>query len=381
MASHMISPFARQVPRLRTKKTSVIIHRPTLQEIQNFLDEAENLIKNIRTEQLTLIEKEKYNLDWIEGKHFLIAGATGSGLGGSLVNAILNYPAQFGSLTLISRDPRQSVAYDTGVVMQRQAQLLALPFYWTNRGMSLEEEGFEELLSALKELKADRVIYINAVAAASSGLLPGFPSVFVKDIDENGLFQWELAPLSETSVKATKFIMGEMAVQFPQKLVSAGIKVDVAAFADWRGSLDQISRNPLSITYARQGPYSTSLYLPKEIVREAVSKSYKKGQKYIDFFFPTMQTRALSLIPGGELLYHLYGMLMKREGIQRKSISELALLMLQGIGNALKQKFFNPFSRLDSHEASLDLWSYEIFENLNDDKSSDFYYAKWIDKE
>jgi hypothetical protein len=377
MGSPLLSPFARRMPGVRIKKTSVVIHRPTKEEINNFLQKSEEIIKNIQTEQSEIIEKERFSLKWIQGKHFLIAGATGSGLGASLANALLNYPVKLGSLTLISRDPRQSESYYTGVVMQRQAQLAGTPFYWTNRGIALEGESFNNIVSALKELKADNLIYINTVAAASSGLLSGTSPIYVKDIDEEGLFQWELGLLSELSIKATKFIMGEMAIQFPEKMEDEGIKVQAAVFADWRGSLDYISRNPLSDMYARQGPYSTSLYLPKDIVRAAVSKAYKKGQKYMDFFFPTMKTRALSLIPGGNLLYLLYDTLMKKEGIRRKNTPELALLMLQHMGNMLEGGHLNPFPRLDSHETSLDLWLYEVVKNLTDDAQSDFYYKKW----
>ena len=55
---------------------------------------------------------------------------------------------------------------------------------------------------------------VLSMAAASSGLLPGMPPVYVKDADENGLFQWQLAPLEEKAVQITKLVMGTMNVQF-----------------------------------------------------------------------------------------------------------------------------------------------------------------------
>ncbi|MBI2877775.1 MAG: hypothetical protein HYY20_12950 [Candidatus Tectomicrobia bacterium] len=375
------SPFASPAPGLRLKEGAPPILRPTKEEVAVFLEEARRLLDRNWAAQAALLGAGPYSLKWLEGKHFLLAGATGPGLGCALATAALNLLGEGGSLTVIARDLTRSVGYETGVAMQQRAEAAGLGsrFHWLNDGLALEGEGLEKIVSTLQEAGADQVVYINTVAAASSGLLPGYPPVFVKDVDEEGLFQWQLTPLSERSIEATKFIMGTMAVQFPHELERAGIRVAATAFADWRGSLDRCSRDPDAAEYGRQGAYSTSLHLPKEVLQEATALAYGSGRVVLDLFLPIMRTRALAFIPGGTAMSYIYDQLMKREGIRRVEIPELALAMLDRIGKALDRTDDNPFPRLDAHEASLDLWFYEVVSRLNDDENSAFYFRRWIE--
>lgn len=375
------SPYARPTPGLRTKEGAPAIPRPTKEEIASFPQEARKLLDRNWAAQAPRVKAGPYPLKWLEGRHFLLAGATGPGLGGALSTALLNLLGGSGSLTVVARDLTRSIGYETGVAMQRQAEEAGLGtrFHWLNDGLVLEGEGLEKILSALKGAGADRVVYINTVAAASSGLLPGCPPVFVKDVDEEGLFQWQLSPLNDRSIEATRFIMGTMAVQFPHELEKAGIPVEATAFADWRGSLDRCSRDPAALEYGRQGAYSTSLYLPKDLLQEATSSAYGSGKIVLDLFFPIMRTRALTFIPGGTAMSCVYDNLMKREEVRRIDIPELALAMLDRIGRAIDKGDDNPFPRLDTHEAPLDLWFYEVVKRLNEDEESAFYFKRWIE--
>jgi hypothetical protein len=52
---------------------------------------------------------------------------------------------------------------------------------------------------------------------------------------------------------------------------------------------------------------------------------------------------------------------------------------LQRVGQALEGTTVdNPFPRLDSHDAHLDEWLWEVLARLNDDESSDFYFQRWL---
>jgi len=316
-------------------------------------------------------------------KHYVLAGATGSGLGGALAVAALFRLGSTGSLTVISRDLSLSVGYQSGVEMTRIAQQLGLGnrFHWLNDGLATHGPTFERIVAALREGGAKEVVYINTVASASSGLLPGLPPVYVKDVDREGLFQWQLEPLSDKAIQATKQVMGWLAVQFPAALEKAGIHVEVTAFADWRGSLDHCSRNPEIPEYGRHGPYSTSLYLPKDIIQAATRAAYKTNHKVIDVFFPVMKTRALSYIPGGRLMALLYDELRRREELPSIDIPELAAAFLHRIGRVLEKGVDNLFPRLDLHEASLDFWFYEVMQRLSVDENNEFYYKRWIREE
>ncbi|MDZ7270991.1 MAG: hypothetical protein ONB17_05195 [candidate division KSB1 bacterium] len=376
----ILSPFARPAPGLPIRRGAPPLRRPTKAEAERFPAVAREFIERTRAEQTLLVNRRIYNLNWMANRHFLLAGGTGRGLGGALAVAALFRLGAKGSLTVIARDLSLSVGYQTGLQMQRIARELELGprFHWINDGLATEGQAFERVVAALREAGAKEVVYVNTVASASSGLLPGFPPVYVKDIDRNGLFQWELEPLSDKAIETTKHVMGLLAVQFPSALERAGFHVEVTAFADWRGSLDHCSRNPAVPEYGRHGPYSTSLFLPKDIVQAATRAAYKTSRKVIDVFFPVMKTRALAYIPGGRLMALLYDELRRREELPFIDIPELAAAFLHRIGRVLEKGVDNLFPRLDLHEASLDFWFYEVMQRLNPDEDDEFYYKRWI---
>lgn len=373
----MTSPFSNPQPGLRVKPGGPLIQMPTQEDAEAYPAEAASAIAGIRAAQSAA---GRYRLDWVRGRHFVVAGGTGSGFGGCVTQAVLSRIGAAGSLTVVSRDPSRSVAYETGVLMQEEEARGGLGgrFHWINYGLASEGKKFDRIVAALRAAGADRVVYVNAVAAAHSGLLPGLPPVYVKDIDEEGLFQWKLLPLDERAISATRIPMGELAAAFPVALEGAGVAVEATVFSDWRGSLDRSSRDPASPDYGRQGPYSTSLYIPKEIIRAATAAALGTGRTVIDVFLPVMHTRALGLIPGGALMPRLFDRLMTMEGIRRVDPPELALAALDRTGLALSGGSFNPFPRLDLHETALDLWFLEVLMRLNDDPASGFYFKRWI---
>lgn len=379
MTSNLISPFAKPDPDLPIREGAPQITRPTKEEIEAFPFEAQKLLDSNWAAQKPLIESGQYNLKWLEGYHILLAGATGPGLGGALATAVMG-AGNVASLTVVGRDLTRSLGYETGKAMQARAEAAGwgTRFHWHNDGVGLEGKPLQTTLEVLKAAGAQRVVYFNTVAAALSGMLPGMPPVFAKDVDESGLFQWKLKPLSDKEIHITKFVMGEMAVQFPKVLEENGIAVQATVFADWRGSLDKISRDPAKREYGRQGPYSTSLYLPKDIIQEATREAYGSGKIMLDVFFPPMRTRALAFIPGGMMMADLNETLMKKEGIRHVDVPELALGMLDRAGKALTEGYDNPFPRLDSHDVHLDEWFFEVSARLNNDEDSDFYYRRWI---
>lgn len=375
----VISPFAHPDPKLRIREGTPQITRPTKEEIEAFPAEAQALLEHNRTAQKSHLESGQVDLQWLEGRHILLAGATGPGLGGAFATAILAQGTA-ASLTILGRDLTRSLNFETGQAMQAQAEAAGWGsrFQWLNDGMALEGKPLESLLAALKAAGADRVVYFNTVAAAISGLLPDMPPVFVKDVDEEGLFQWQLKPLSEKEIQITKFVMGEMAVRFPQTLEENGITVEASVFADWRGSLDKAGRDPRRQEYGRQGAYSTSLYLPKDTLQEATRAAYGAGKIVLDIFYPMMRTRALPLIPGGLTMANVSDKLMEKENIRRQDVPELAVRALDRVGQTLSGGLNNPFPRLDSHDAHLDEWFYEVIARLNNDENSDFYYKRWM---
>lgn len=380
MSSTLSSPFAHPDPNLPIREGAPALSRPTKEEIATFPDEAQALLETTMAEQAPLIEGGQFDLDWLEGRHILLAGATGPGLGGALATAVLQTNTA-ASLTVIGRDLRRSLNFETGRLMAEQAEAVGWGnrFHWLNDGTALEGPALENLLTALKEAGADRVVYFNGVAAALSGLLPGMPPVYLKDVDENGeLFQWQLTPLSEREIEITKFVMGEMAVQLPDVLEENGVAVEAAVFADWRGSLDKISRDPEQREYGRQGAYSTSLYLPKDILQAATRDAYGKERVTLDIFYPMMRTRALPFIPGALMMANINTNLMEREGVRMIGVPELALGALAHVGQALSDKTYNPFPRLDNHDAYLDEWLYEVAARINNDENSDFYFKRWV---
>ncbi len=376
-----ISPFAAPMPNVPIKEGAPPIERPTKEEIAAFPAEAQTLLQNTAATQAQLMATHRYQFDRLKNRHFLLAGATGPGIGGALAVAVLNLLNAGGSVTVIGRDLSKSINFETGKAMQAQADAAGFGnrFHWLNAGMALEGRHFEKIVTALKDADANNIIYVNTVAAANSGLLPGMPPVYVKDVGEDGLFQWQLTPLDERAISGTKFVMGEMAVRFPQALKDAGVTVDISVFADWRGSRDKLGRDPSQKEYGRQGAYSTSLYLPKEIIQNAVSENYGSARKMVDIFYPIMRTRALPFIPGGTTMANVYGVLMKKAGIRRIEQPELALNTLQVIADTLPETLYNPFPRLDAHEAPLDDWFYEVVQRLTTDEASNFYYRRWME--
>jgi hypothetical protein len=380
MSSSLISPFAKPDPNLSIREGAPQIIRPSKEEIEAFPNEAQKLLADNWAAQKPLLAAGQYDLKWLEGRHVLLAGATGPGLGGALQTAIMGSGNAAASVTVIARDLSRSLGYETGKAMQAQAEAAGWEqrFHWLNEGMGIEGKPLEKILEALKEAGAERVVYFNTVAAAISGMLPGMPPVFIKDLDENGLFQWQLTPLSEKEIEITKFVMGDMAVQFPSVLEANGIAVEAAVFADWRGSLDKASRDPNLREYGRQGAYSTSLFLPKDILQEYTRASYGSGKTVLNIFYPMMRTRALPFIPGGMMMANLNETLMKKEGVRRRDVPELALAALDRVGKALTQGYDNPFPRLDDHDAHLDEWLFEVSARINNDEGSEFYYKRWV---
>ena len=376
--SESSSPFAQPVAGLRIKEGAPGIARPTKEEIEAFPAEAAKLLSDRQTAQQAV--SNQYALDWVKGKHFVVIGGTGLGIGCAVVAGLLDLVAESGSLTVVARDLSKSVGNATGEEMQKQAEVSGHGdrFHWINDGYALEGKALDKIVDALKAANAQDVIYINSMAAASSGLLPDYPPVFVKDVDEEGLFQWQLTPLSDRAIEATRLFMGDMAVQFTDALADSGISVSLTVFCDWRGSLDKPSRDPANVEYGRNGAYSTSLYLPKDALHAATSAAYGTGKKVINVFFPVMRTRALPFIPGGTTMSYVYDKLMEKAGIRRVDVPELGLGMLGEIGKALATDDFNPFPRLDAHEMPLDMWFFEVVKQLNEDEGSPFYYKNWF---
>ena len=379
MTSTLISPFGSPGPGLPVREGTPPLTRPTREEIESFPYEAQTLLTSNWAAQKALLAAGQFDLDWLEGRHVLLAGATGPGLGGAFASAVLGQ-AKAASVTIVARDLKKSLNFETGAAMQAQAEVNGLGdrFRWLNDGLAMEGKPLEALLTSLNEVGAEQVVYFNTVAAAISGLLPGMPPVYIKDVDENGLFQWQLLPLSEREIDITKFVMGEMAISFPKVLQENGIAVEASVFADWRGSLDKVSRDPAQREYGRQGSYSTSLFLPKEYLQVYTREMYGSDRVVLDIFYPMMRTRALPLIPGGMTIAAVNETLMNKEGIRRREIPELALMGLDYVGKALTAGYDNPFPRTDDHDSHLDEWLFEVLARLNDDEDSDFYYKRWM---
>ncbi len=381
MTATPISPFGTAAPGLRIKEGSPPLTKPTKEETEAFPAEARALLDQTWSSQQQLLADGAYDLNWVEGRHILLAGATGPGLGGAFAAALLG-TGKAASVTILGRDLSRSINFETGKAMQDQAETAQWGnrFHWLNDGMAMEGKALEKLIEALQEAGADRVVYFNTVAAALSGLQPGMPPVYVKDVDDEGFFQWQLRELSEKELEITRFVMGEMAVRFPAVLEDHGIGVEASVFADWRGSLDKVSRDPSNREYGRHGAYSTSLYLPKEYLQEDARSAFGSERKVLDIFYPMMRTRALPLIPGGLTIADVNEKVMQREGVRRLDVPELALKGLDFVGRALTEGYDNPFPRADGHDAHLDEWMFEIVSRLNDDENSEFYYKHWIDE-
>src|SRR5262245_22119640 len=117
----LVSPFAQPDPKLRIREGAPQITKPTKEEIETFPAEAQTLLENNRTAQKPLLEAGQFNLGWLEGRHILLAGATGPGLGGAFATAILELGTA-ASLTILGRDLKRSINFETGQAMQTQAE-------------------------------------------------------------------------------------------------------------------------------------------------------------------------------------------------------------------------------------------------------------------
>ena len=374
------SPFAQPAEGPRIKDYSMPVTRPAPEEVAKFPEQARALLDRIVSQQDVFLTGGTFKLDWMRGQHFLLAGATGPGLGGALEGAVRRFTAKEGGVTVLARDLSKSVGHEMGRQMVERAEEAGFGarYHLTNDGMTADGPQFDKIVAALREAEANEIIYVNTVAAAASGLLPGYPAVYVKDVDSDGLFQWRLTPLSEQAIENTRTAMGKMAVAFPRALEAAGFKVLVTCYIDWRGSLDVLSRDPESSAYGRQGPYSTSLYLPKAFLQADTIQAYGHGRIVLDCFLPVMRTRALGFLPGATPQWYLLNRLMDLSGIRRRDVPELALGVLDQIGRALAGGPYNPFPRLDDHESPLDEWYWQIALRLNDDENSEFCWKQWI---
>ena len=374
------SPFAQPAEGLRIKDYAMAVPRPSAEEAARFPDQARALLERIAAQQDVFLDRGEYKIESLRGRHFLLAGATGPGLGGAIETAARHLTEKEGSVTVLARDLTKSVGYEMGLQMMQRADEAGFGarYHLMNEGMSIEGVAFEKVIAALREANANDIIYVNTVAAAASGLLPGYPTVYVKDIDDEGLFQWRLMPLSESAIETTRTVMGRMAVAFPRALDAAGFRVAVTCYIDWRGSLDVLSRDPESDAYGRHGPYSTSLYLPKEFLQSDTIQSYGHGRTVIDCFLPVMRTRALGFIPGATPQWYLITRLMELSNIRRRDVPELALGVLDQISRAASGGPYNPFPRLDDHESPLDEWYRQIVLRLCDREDDEFYWKNWI---
>lgn len=374
------SPFTKPSADLRIKDYAMTVQRPSAEEAARFPEQARALLERIVAQQDVFLDRGDYKIESLKGRHFLLAGATGPGLGGAIETAARRLAEKEGSVTVLARDLTKSVGYEMGRQMVERAEAAGLGgrYHWINDGMHTEGPVFDKIVHALRDAGADDLIYVNAVAAAMSGLLPGYPPIYVKDIDEQGLFQWRLLPLSELAIETTRTVMGKLAVAFPRALEAAGFPVAVTCYIDWRGSLDVLSRDPESEAYGRQGPYSTSLYLPKEFLQADTIQAYGHGRTVIDCFLPVMRTRALGFIPGATPQWHLISHMMDLSEIRRRDVPELALGVLDQIARALSGGPYNPFPRLDDHESPLDEWYRQVVLRLCDDEGSEFFWRNWI---
>jgi hypothetical protein len=374
------SPFAKPFEGLRIKDYTTNVPRPSAEEIARFPEQARQLLDRNSIQQEVFLGGNDYKVDWAKGHHFVLAGATGPGLGAAMESAVRRYTEKEGSVLVLARDLSKSVGYEMGLQMADRAEKAGFGsrYHLMNEGMSTEGPAFDKTVKALREAGAKEVIYINSVAAAMSGMLPGYPPIYVKDLDEEGLFQWRLGPLTDSAIETTRTIMGKMAIAFPRALEAAGFKVRVSCYIDWRGSLDVLSRDPESAAYGRQGPYSTSLYLPKEFIQADTIKAYGHGRTVIDCYLPVMRTRALGFIPGATPQWYLLCRLMDLQGIRRRDVPELALGVLDQIGRSISGGPYNPFPRLDDHESPLDEWYRQVVLRLNNDENSEFYWKHWL---
>ena len=107
MTATPISPFGTPAPGLRIKEGSPPLTKPTKEETEAFPAEARALLDQTWSSQQTLLADDAYDLKWIEGRHILLAGATGPGLGGAFAAALLG-TGKAASVTILGRDLSRS---------------------------------------------------------------------------------------------------------------------------------------------------------------------------------------------------------------------------------------------------------------------------------
>ena len=372
------SPLTHPCPDVEIKQGSPAIKKPAREDILQFPEKAFQIVEDIFTLQEQ--KQDFFSLEWMKDRHFLLCGATGYGLGANLACAVLAHLGEKGSLTILARDLKSSINYHTGLCLEKKALEKGVSFQRLNSGISLEPSSVQPVIEALKGRKAKDIIVINTVAYAFSGLFPGFPPIFVKDLDENDdLIQWQLAELNEKQVQINQEVMGDASIRFPGSLEEAGITLSASVFCDWRGSLDKVSRMPEAREYGRQGAYSTSLYIPKQRIQNYVKESVFCCHRYLaDVFFPIMDTPALRFLPGGRLIFLLMNGIMKRNGFQEKKVSYLALELLHTLGRDISRQSFNPFPRFHCQESQFDILFFHVLEKLNNKKDDLFFYKNWI---
>ena len=155
--SESSSPFAQPAPDLRIKEGAPAIARPSKEEVEAFPAEGVKLLDKNRNAQQAVADR--YNVDWAKGKHFVIAGGTGLGIGCSVATAAMNLVAKSGSLTVIARDLSKSLGYATGAEMEIRAKDAGMGgrFAWINDGVGLEGKTLDTIVNALNGMDAQDV--------------------------------------------------------------------------------------------------------------------------------------------------------------------------------------------------------------------------------
>ena len=110
--SEFPSPFANPMPGVRIVEGAPALSRPSKEEVEAFPAEAVKLLDQRRSAQRVAVDR--YALDWAKGRHFVIIGGTGLGIGCSVAVALLDLVAESGSLTVVARDLSRSLGYATG---------------------------------------------------------------------------------------------------------------------------------------------------------------------------------------------------------------------------------------------------------------------------
>ena len=98
-----ISPFSKPDPNLPIREGAPPLLRPTKEEIAAFPEEARSLMDSNWQAQQALLDTGQFDLSWLEGRHILLGGATGPGIGGAFATAILGLGSA-ASVTILGRD-------------------------------------------------------------------------------------------------------------------------------------------------------------------------------------------------------------------------------------------------------------------------------------